>query len=342
MNKIINFKTKKTIIIAEGCDNHFGSLDNAKKMVLNAKKAGADVIKFQHHIPDEEMLPIVPKSKNFKISLYDFLKKYSLSLSQHENLKNFCKKKNIIYLCTPFSFKAACELNEIGVNWFKIGSGEFTDLPFIREVIKFGKPVILSTGMSSQKEITEIYKFILKYKTNNFALMNCTSEYPPKIEDINLKYISIMKKKFPKAIIGHSDHTNTISTSIAAAVMGAKLIEKHVFLDGKNFGPDRDVSIDFNQLKELVESIRVIEKASGSKKKVYTKERIIQKWARRSLYAKKNIEKGEKFTKKNIWSIRPGTGIPSKYFDTVIGKKNFSSIKKGSLLNKKNIKLKIK
>ena len=122
---------KRTLIIAEGCDNHFGKLDNAKKMVLMAQKSGADVIKFQHHLPDEEMLPDVYKSKNFKSSLYNFLKKYSLKIKDHYELKKYCKKNKIQYLCTPFSAKAALELNEIGVSCFKIGSGEFSDLPFI-------------------------------------------------------------------------------------------------------------------------------------------------------------------------------------------------------------------
>jgi len=340
MNDITSLTSKKVIIIAEACDNHFGSISNAKKMVLNAKIAGADVIKFQHHIPDEEMLKTVPKSKNFKISLYQFLKKYSLRLKDHEELLKFCNKKKIKYLCTPFSLKAALELNDIGVEWFKLGSGEFTDLPFIREVIKLGKPTILSTGMSSQLEIGEVYRFILKYKTNNVALMNCTSEYPPKIEDINLNYLKIMKKKFKKIIVGHSDHTNTIPTSLAAVALGARIVEKHVYLDGKNFGPDRNVSINFRQLSELVTSVRIIEKALGDEKKVYPKEKIIQKWARRSLIAKENIEKGSKITKNNIWSIRPGTGIPSKYFDKVISKKINKNIKKGELLTKKHIKIK--
>jgi len=341
MSKITSFKTGKTIIIAEGCDNHFGSLDNAKKMVINAKKAGADVIKFQHHLPDEEMLPAVPKSKNFKISLYNFLKKYSLTLQQHENIKNFCKKKKIQYLCTPFSLKAALELREIGVEWFKIGSGEFTDYPFIREVIKMGKPTILSTGMSSQKEIYDIYNFLKKYKKNQIAFMNCTSEYPPRINDINLKFLGVMKKNFKDFVIGHSDHTNTIETSIAAVALGAKIIEKHVYLKGKNFGPDRDVSISFDQLRTLVSSIRNIEKALGKEKKVYPKEKIIRKWATRSLIAKKNIKKGELISKSKIWSIRPGTGIPSKYYDNVIGTKAKKFIKKNELLKKNHITIKI-
>ena len=340
-NNIINFQTKGTIIIAEGCDNHFGSLDNEKKMVISAKKAGADVIKFQHHLPDEEMLPIVPRSKNFKISLYEFLKKYSLSLKQHEAIKSFCKKKKIQYLCTPFSLKAAHELKEIGVEWFKIGSGEFTDYPFIREVVKLGKPTILSTGMSSKKEILEIYNFLKKYKKNKIAFMNCTSEYPPRINDINLNFLNVMKKKFKDITIGHSDHTNSIETSIAAVALGSKIIEKHVYLKGKNYGPDKDVSISFDQLKSLVSSVRNIEKALGKEKKVYPKEKIIRKWATRSLVAKKNIKKGELITKGSIWSIRPGTGIPSKFYDRVIGTKAKKVIKENQLIKKNQINLKI-
>ena len=185
----MNLLEKKTLIIAEGCDNHFGKLKNAKKIVLNAKKSNADVVKFQHHIPDEEMLKNVPKSSNFDISLYDFLKKYSLSINDHLNLKNYCKKVGIKYLCTPFSYKAAQELNDIGVDWFKLGSGEFLDTPFIEKIIKFNKPLILSTGMSTVKEIDFIYKFLIKKRFYKFAFMNCTSEYPPVLKDINLGFI---------------------------------------------------------------------------------------------------------------------------------------------------------
>jgi N-acetylneuraminate synthase len=327
----------KTTIIAEGCDNHFGSLSNAKKMVLQAKKAGADVIKFQHHLPDEEMLRKVPKSKNFKSSLYSFLKKYSLKIEDHEELMKFSKKNKIKYLCTPFSYKAACELNEIGVKWFKVGSGEFTDLPFIRELLKFKKPIILSTGMSSVNEVEMVYKFVLKYKKNDFAFMNCTSEYPPELNDINLNFIKFMKKKFNKAVIGHSDHTNSIATSLGAVAIGAKIIEKHVFLNGLNYGPDRHVSISFQKFAEMVNYIRQIEKALGKEKKVYPKETIIRKWATRSLYAVKDLYPGDKITKHNIWSIRPGTGIPSRNFDKVLGMVVKNKIEKKELLNFKKL-----
>ena len=164
-------KLKKTMLIAEACENHFGKLSNAKKMIREAKKSGADYVKFQHHIPEEEMLKKVPKSKNFNISLYNFLKKNSLKIYDHEILKNYCKVIGIKYLCTPFCLKAAHELNQIGVDMFKIGSGEFTDLPFIDGVLKLKKPVIFSTGMTTPKEMMKIYKFIKSRNRSEFAFL---------------------------------------------------------------------------------------------------------------------------------------------------------------------------
>jgi N-acetylneuraminate synthase len=327
---------KKTLIIAEACDNHFGKLDNAKQMVISAKISGADVVKFQHHLPDEEMLPDVYKSKNFKISLYDFLKKYSLKLKDHYELKKFCKQQDIKYLCTPFSAKAAIELNELGVSAFKIGSGEFGDIPFIESVCKFKKPVIFSTGMSTIGEIHNMYLFLRKFK-NKFAFMNCTSEYPPVYKDINLGFIKKLIKKYPNYVIGHSDHTNTIYTSIAAVAMGAKIIEKHVYLKGKNFGPDRDVSISFDQLKEMVTAIRIIEQSFGEKKIIHHKEKEIVKWAKRSLVSLKDLEKGKVIQLGDIWSKRPFTGIPSKYYYKILGKKLKKNIPKNTILKYSDI-----
>ena len=305
-------------------------------MVDLAKKANCDVIKFQHHLPDEEMLKNVPKSKNFDISLYDFLKKYSLKIEDHKKLLNYCNKKKIKYLCTPFSFKAAEELNSIGVKWFKLGSGEFLDTPFIEKIIKFNKPLILSTGMADPKEIDFIYNFLIKKNFFKFAFMNCTSEYPPILKDINLGFIKKMIIKYPKAIIGHSDHTNNIYTSIGAVAYGAKIIEKHVYLDGLNNGPDKDVSINFKQMSNLVKAIRDIEQASGFDKKINNKEKIIRKWAHRSIVSIKNIKKGEKLTLDNIWSKRPGTGIPSYEMKKIIGKTAKRNIKKDKLINRKD------
>ena len=330
-------KSKKVIIIAEACENHFGKIEYAKKMIVEAKKAGADYIKFQHHIPDEEMLKDVPKSKNFKTTLYNFLKKNSLKIDQHEILKKYCKKKGIKYLCTPFCLKAAEELNEINVDMFKIGSGEFTDIPFINELLKFKKPVIFSTGMSTPKEIEKMYKFIKKKAKNKFAFLNCTSEYPPNYNDLNLYYINNLQKKYKNIIIGHSDHTNDIYSSIAAVTLGAKIIEKHVYLENINNGPDRNVSITFTKLKEMIKAIRLLENSFGSKKKIYNRELEIVKWARRSIVSTKKIYKGEKLNRNNIFSKRPSLGIPSYKYFKILGKRVNKNIKENTLLLEKDL-----
>ena len=330
-------RLKKTMLIAEACENHFGKLNNAKKMIVEAKKSGADYVKFQHHIPDEEMLRKVPKSKNFRTPLYNFLKKNSFKINQHEILKKYCNKIGIKYLCTPFCLKAAHELNEIGVDMFKIGSGEFTDIPFISELLKLKKPVIFSTGMSTPKEIDKMYKFIKSRTKSEFAFLNCTSEYPPKYEDLNLYFIKKMIRRYKKITIGHSDHTNDIYSSLAAVTLGAKIIEKHVNLDNLNSGPDRHVSINFKKFKEMSKAIRLIEKSLRSYKKIYNNELQIVKWARRSIVSIKDINKGEKLTTKNIFSKRPSLGIPSyKYFD-ILGKKTKRNIKKNSLIQNRDL-----
>ena len=332
-------RNKKVIIIAEACDNHFGKYSNAKKMVIGAKRAGADVVKFQHHLPDEEMLAQVPKSSNFKMSLYDFLKKYSLSINDHKKLIMFCKKIGIKYLCTPFSLKAADELLKIKVKWFKVGSGEFTDTPFVKKLLSFDKPTILSTGMSTQDEIQMIYRLIKKSKNKNVALMHCTSEYPPNKKDLNLGFIRKLKKKYPDLVIGHSDHTNDIVSSIGAVAIGAKIIEKHVYLNNKNYGPDKDVSISFSQFSLMVKMIRSLEQSLGSEKKVFQKEKQIRKWATRSLVSLNDIKKNQIIQKKDVWSKRPGTGIPSRFMNKVLGTKAITNIKKNTLIPKKQLKI---
>lgn len=305
-------------IIAEGCDNHLGNIETAKEMIIQAKLAGVDAIKFQHHLPYEEMLPDVPQSTNFNIPLYEFLQKYSLTLNQHIELMEFANKAGIQYLCTPFSLKAACELESIGIDAFKIGSGEMTDIPTLVKIAKFKKPMIVSTGMSSYEEIDRTYNALVKEDTP-LALMNCVSEYPPVYEDINLGVIKVMKERYTKAVIGHSDHTPDIYTCFAAIAFGAKIIEKHVILDIRQPGPDQSVSIDFWDLKNLVDGIRKIEVALGNKKKVHEKESSIREWAFRSLVTKKSLKAGDILTEEVLCSKRPGTGIPSYKIDEVLG-----------------------
>lgn len=319
-------------IIAEACDNHLGDMFVAREMVIKAHKAGADAIKFQHHLPDEEMLPVIPMSDNFEEPLYEFLKKYALTLDQHRELKGLCAETGILYLCTPFSFAAAEELLSLGVSAYKIGSGEMTDIPSLERIADFGKPMIISTGMCNMEEIERTYKAIIT-RNSQISLLNCVSEYPPVYADINLDVITLMQDQFSEAVIGHSDHTPDLYTSYAAVTLGAKIIEKHVIIDKEQPGPDQSVSIDFDDLKELVDGIRKIESARGSERKVHGREKVIRSWAFRSLVSTRNIKCGEIINEGMIWSKRPGTGIPSHEMKTVIGREAAKDIKANTLLS---------
>ncbi len=330
-NKTISYDSP-CFIIAEGCDNHLGDLEVAKEMAKQAKLAGADAIKFQHHLPDAEMLPDTPMSSNMEEPLYDFLKKYALKLDEHKTLMEFCQEIGIQYMCTPFSYKAAEEMASIGLKVAKIGSGEMTDIPsLVKMATALKLPLIVSTGMSSFEEIDQTYQALIATGTP-LAFTNCVSEYPPVYEDVNLGVITAMIERYPKAIIGHSDHTPDIYTCFAAATLGAKIIEKHVILDKRQPGPDQSVSIDFQELAQLVDGVRKIEAALGNEKKVHTKEQEIRKWAFRSIVSNRKIEKGETISGDDIWSKRPGTGIPSRFRDDIIGRVAQRDIEENVLL----------
>lgn len=312
-------------IIAEGCDNHLGNLDTAKEMARQAKVCGADAIKFQHHLPDEEMLREgVPMSANFNMPLYDFLKLYALKLEQHAELLRYCRELGIIYLCTPFSRKAAEEINGLGVGAFKIGSGELTDLPTLKAIARFGKPMILSSGMAEWEEIEETVH-TLRPINDQLALLNCTSEYPARHEDVNLGVIREIERRFD-IVVGHSDHTPDIATCIAAVAVGAKLLEKHFILDRRQPGPDQSVSIEPYDLNELVQAVRRVESALGDSKKVHDLEKPIRAWAHRSVVSLRPIPKGTRVSEDMVWTKRPGTGIKAKFLDEVVGKTAKSDI----------------
>ena len=317
-------------IIAEACDNHLGNMDTAKEMALQSKLAGGDAVKYQHHLPDEEMLKDgVPMSDNFNMPLYEFLELYALSLDQHKELKKYCDDIGILYMCTPFSKQAALEIQDL-VPAFKIGSGELTDIPTLKVIANLGKPMILSTGMSVLEEVDETVE-ALNPITDQIALMNCTSEYPPKYEDLNLGVIKTLIERY-NVPIGHSDHSPDIYSCFGAVSMGAKIIEKHLILDKKQPGPDQSVSIEPFELYQLVDGIRKIEAAMGSEKKVNKLEKPIRTWARRSIVTLKDIPKGMVLTDKHIWTKRPGTGVEPKHLDSFIGKKVNQNLSKDYLI----------
>jgi N-acetylneuraminate synthase len=311
-------------------------MESAKEMIRQAKLTGVDCIKFQHHLPDEEMLPNIPMSDNFEEPLYEFLKKNALSIDQHKKLKEYCEEVGIVYLCTPFSYKAACDLNHIGVNAFKIGSGEMTDLTSLKAISALGKPLVISTGMSTLDEVKRTYLAMKEWGVP-FAFTHCISEYPPNYEDMNLRVIKALMDEFPEIVVGHSDHTPDNFTSFAAVALGAKIIEKHVILDKGIPGPDQSVSIDMDDLADLVEGIRKIEASMGCEKKIHEKEKQIRKWAFRSIVTTQDIPAGSVLTQEMLWTKRPGTGIPSCEMPSIIGKKVGRFLKANTLLQREDI-----
>ncbi len=306
-------------IIAEACDNHLGDMDVAKEMALQSKLAGADAVKYQHHLPEEEMLPDVPMSDNFDIPLFEFLKKHALKLDDHAQLIDYCREIGILYMCTPFSYAAAKELNGLGIHSFKIGSGEMTDIPSLQKIAEFGKPMILSTGMALLEEIDETCQALRETGTP-FAFTNCVSEYPPVYEDLNLGVINVLQERYSDVVIGHSDHSPDLYTCFAAVTLGACIIEKHIILDKRQPGPDQAVSIDMRDLSDLVDGVRKIECALGCEKSVHSREKPIREWAFRSVVAVQDIPAGTVIAEGMVWTKRPGTGIPSKRLPEVLGK----------------------
>jgi len=315
-------------VIAECADAHHGSTDMAIAMVDMARDNGADAVKFQHHIPDEEMLPDMPTSSNMEEPLYDFIKRNALTMAQHGKVSSYCKDTGIQYLCTPFSWVAAQEINHL-VPAFKIGSGEAQDFPFLARVANLGKPMVISTGMSTAVEVCALAKFMGEPK-GKYALMHCVSEYPPAYEDLNIDLID----EFTAfgVPVGYSDHTDSIWTALAAATLGASIIEKHVTLSRSIKGPDADVSITGDQLNYLVTGIRAIEKSRGREKTVHAKEEAIRSWAFRSLVVTENLKAGDTLSIDNLWSKRPGTGIPSKRMPEYLGRKVKVGIPKNTML----------
>ena len=334
IGKNIISKNNKPYIIAEACINHEGNINIAKQMVKIASRAGASAIKFQMHVLDDEMLRKTPKSKNFKESLYDTLKRTNLNVKEHIFLRKYCKKHNIDYLCTPFSRKSADILfKEVKVNVFKVGSGELTNLPLQLHIAKKKLPTIISTGMSTLKEIADTFNQV--YKVNKkIALTQCTSIYPcpSKYSDIGVIKEYIKKFKVP---VGLSDHTSSIYTSLGAIALGACIIEKHFTLNKKALGPDHASSIEPHELRELVVGANEIFYARNENKVIHKKEFEIIKWARESVVTIKDIKKGEILTEKNISVKRPAPKkgiIPAKNFRSALGKKAKDNLKNNKQL----------
>ena len=321
-------KASKVFIIAEAGVNHNGSIHLAKKLIEKAAFSGADAVKFQTFKAENLVSKNAPKADyqklttNSRESQFDMVKNLELDESAHKELIACCKEANIMFLSTPFDIDSVNLLYDMGLEIFKIPSGEITNLPYLRRIGSLNKKVILSTGMSDLKEIGEAIKILTNAGTlkENITVLHANTMYPTPMEDVNLRAMQTIQNKFDVAV-GYSDHTLGIEVDIAAVAMGATIIEKHFTIDKTMDGPDHKSSIDPEELKAMVSSIRNIEKALGSSiKKPSKSEKPNIIMARKSIVASKSIKKGELFTEKNITTKRPGTGISPMEWDSIIDK----------------------
>ena len=317
----------KVLIIAEAGVNHNGSIELAKKLIEEAKIAGADIIKFQT-INLDNLVTKNAKKADYQISntnnnesQFEMLKKIILNYDSFIELKDYCDEIGITFLSTPFDLDSIDFLNKFNMPFWKIPSGEITNYPYLVKIAETGKDIVMSTGMSEINDIEETIKVLRENGCGKISLLHCNTEYPTPYEDVNLKAMLILKEKF-NVEIGYSDHTRGIEVPIAAVAMGATIIEKHFTLDRNMEGPDHKASLEPNELKQMVQSIRNIEKAIGDGiKKVSNSERKNIEIARKSIVAKCNIARGEKFTIDNITIKRPGNGISPMRWNEVLGKK---------------------
>jgi N,N'-diacetyllegionaminate synthase len=329
---------EKVFAVAEAGVNHCGDLDTAKALIDAAASAGADAIKFQTFKADRMVSPMAPKAQyqldrtNQEESQLDMLRPLELSFDAHRELQRQCERRGIEFLSTPFDTECVDFLDELGVQAFKIGSGEVTNLPFLRYVGAKGKPMILSTGMSHLGEVWDAVRAIRDSGCDRLILLHCVSNYPADPGDVNLRAMETMKHVFGVPV-GLSDHTLGIEVAIASVALGASLIEKHFTLDKTLPGPDHSASLEQHEMEALVRGIRKIEKALGhGRKEPAASEYETAAVARRSLVAAIDIPADTMITEEMIEIKRPGTGLPSKAKPYLIGRTARSFIPAGTVL----------
>ena len=336
-------KLNPPYFVAEISANHCGEFKTAKKLIKTAKINGADAVKLQTYTPDT--MTIKSNKKYFKVKnglwkgygLWDLYDKAHTPLSWHKELFLYAKKLGITIFSTPFDETAVTFLEKLNCPIYKISSFEMTDLPLIKRVALTKKPLIISTGLSSLKEIEETFKVAKRYGAKDITLLYCVSNYPAKNIDFNINNIKILKEKF-NCRVGLSDHSLDNKIAFASIAAGAEVIEKHIALDGQKRGLDIKFSLKGKKIKEFKENINNVYSAMGKKKFYRNPSENKSKIFRRSIFVVKNIKRGEKLTKKNIRRIRPGYGLEPKFFDKVLGKKTKKNLYAGNPLKIQQIK----
>ncbi len=314
-------------IIAEAGVNHNGSVDLAKKLIDVAANSGANAVKFQTFKAESlvsknaQKADYQKKTTDASESQFDMIKKLELDVEAHKELITYCQEKNIMFLSTPFDHDSIDLLSDLGLQIFKIPSGEITNLPYLRHIGSLDKQVVLSTGMSNLQEVGDALTVLINSGTSkeNITVLHANTMYPTPIEDVNLNAMLTVQREFSVSV-GYSDHTLGIEVDIAAVAMGANIIEKHFTLDKTMDGPDHKASLEPKELKAMVNAIRNIEKALGDyEKKPSPSESVNIDIARKSIVAKININKGEVLSENNLTIKRPGNGISPMKWDRVIG-----------------------
>jgi len=333
----------KVLFIAEAGVNHNGNLSIAKQMVRVAKKSGADFIKFQTYDCDHLLLPDTKKAlyqirntKKKKESQYLMLKKYQLSYLDHLKIIKECKKNKIKFLSSPFDIPSIGLLKKLRLTHIKIPSGEITNYPYLKKIGRLKKKIILSTGMANLLEIENALKILINNGTSrkNITILHCHTSYPTKAKDVNMNSMITIKKRF-NVDVGYSDHTLGSEASLLAVAFGAKIIEKHFTLNRKFEGPDHAASSTPVELKKIIFSLKRMKKMFGNFNKTPTKEEKKNiKIVRKSIYVKKKILKGEKFTEKNIITLRPQKGISANKWFKILNKKSKKDYLPGSIIEK--------
>lgn len=315
----------KVFIIAEAGVNHNGSIEIARKLVDTAVLAGADAVKFQT-FKAENLVCKNAKKADYQMvttdnaeSQFEMLKKLELTPEMHAELIKYCKDKGIMFLSTPFDIDSLWYLMQCGIEIIKIPSGEITNYPFLREVGRTGKPVILSSGMSRLDEVKAAVSVLREYGSKDITVLHCNTEYPTPYADVNLNAMDMLRGELGVAV-GYSDHTQGIEVPVAATALGATVIEKHFTLDKNMDGPDHKASLEPNELCEMVRQIRNIEAALGDGRKAPSaSEQKNITIVRKSIVAKQPIKQGDIFTEDNLTTKRPGNGISPMRWNEIIG-----------------------
>jgi sialic acid synthase SpsE len=309
------------LVVAEIGINHEGDIAKAFRMVDDAEAVGCECVKFQAHVVDDEMIPNDVVPGNTTETIWDIMVRCALSEEDDRRLKAYVESKGMIYLSTPFSRAAADRLHRLGVSAYKIGSGECNNYPLVEHIASFGKPVILSTGMNDVASIRPAVERLRRARVP-YALTHCTSMYPTPYDKVRLGALEILRREFPDAVLGLSDHSIGNYTCFAAVALGASILEKHFTSDKTWPGPDVPISIDPRELRELVEGSRAIHAALGGEKTILREEKPTIDFAYACVVTTRDVAAGEELTRDNVWVKRPGTGeIKAVDYERLLGRR---------------------